>query len=62
MVNSLSAGCFTGAVLSAKGKRFWHGFVFLLTGILGGPKAALMGCAGFAAFSAAVEHFLQDKS
>ena len=45
-MNSLSAGCFTGAVLSAKG----------------GPKAALMGCAGFAAFSAAVEHFMQEKS
>lgn len=44
--NTLVAGCLTGGTLGAKS----------------GPKSALLGCAGFAAFSAAVEHFLQDRS
>lgn len=43
--NTLAAGCATGGVLGAKA----------------GPKSALFGCVGFAAFSAAVEHFLQDR-
>lgn len=45
ITNTLAAGCMTGGVLAAKG----------------GPKAALLGCAGFAAFSAAIEHFLQER-
>ena len=28
----------------------------------GGPQAMLMGCAGFAAFSAAIEHFFINRS
>lgn len=44
--NTLVAGCLTGGVLGAKS----------------GPKSAMLGCVGFAAFSAAVEHFLQDRS
>ncbi|KAH7537134.1 hypothetical protein FEM48_Zijuj03G0059600 [Ziziphus jujuba var. spinosa] len=40
--NTVVAGCVTGGTMSAKG----------------GPKAACMGCAGFAAFSVAIEKFL----
>lgn len=40
--NTVVAGCATGGALSAKG----------------GPKAACMGCAGFAAFSVVIEKFL----
>lgn len=45
ITNTVVAGCLTGGVLAAKG----------------GPKATLFGCAGFAAFSAAIEHFMQDR-
>ncbi|PVV04164.1 hypothetical protein BB560_001341, partial [Smittium megazygosporum] len=41
--NSVSAGCVTGAALATKT----------------GPKGMLFGCAGFAAFSAAIEYYLQ---
>ena len=43
--NTLAAGCATGAVL----------------GIKSGPQAAAMGCVGFAAFSAAIDHFMQER-
>lgn len=43
MINTASAGCISGAILGAKA----------------GPKAALFGCGGFAAFSCAIEYFLQ---
>lgn len=43
MTNTVAAGCVTGGTLSAKG----------------GPKAACMGCAGFAAFSVVIEKFLE---
>ncbi|PWA56052.1 mitochondrial import inner membrane translocase subunit TIM22-4 [Artemisia annua] len=42
MTNTVVAGCATGGTLSAKG----------------GPKAACIGCAGFAAFSVVIEKFL----
>lgn len=42
IVNGTSAGCITGAAFALKG----------------GPKAMLLGCAGFAAFSAAIDHFI----
>lgn len=45
LLNTAVAGCATGAVLGARS----------------GPKAAAMGCVGFAAFSTAIEHFLQDR-
>jgi import inner membrane translocase subunit TIM22 len=41
--NTFIAGCATGGTISAKG----------------GPKAACMGCAGFAAFSVVIEKFLE---
>ncbi len=44
--NTMSAGCLSGAVL-AKGT---------------GAKGMLVGCAGFAAFSSAMEHFLAGES
>ena len=44
--NTMTAGCASGGILSAKG----------------GPKAALFGCAGFAAFSSAIEYFLQERN
>ncbi|KAL6200401.1 hypothetical protein ACLB2K_030183 [Fragaria x ananassa] len=40
--NTVVAGCFTGGAMSAKA----------------GPKAACVGCAGFAAFSLLIEKFL----
>ncbi|KAK9940860.1 hypothetical protein M0R45_017500 [Rubus argutus] len=40
--NTVVAGCVTGGVMSAKG----------------GPKAACVGCAGFATFSVLIEKFL----
>jgi hypothetical protein len=43
MVNSVSAGCITGGILSSRG----------------GPQASLMGCAGFAAFSAVIDYFIE---
>uniref|UniRef100_A0A1D1Y704 Mitochondrial import inner membrane translocase subunit TIM22 n=1 Tax=Anthurium amnicola TaxID=1678845 RepID=A0A1D1Y704_9ARAE len=42
MTNTVVAGCVTGGAISAKG----------------GPKAACVGCAGFAAFSVVIEKFL----
>ncbi|KNC76503.1 hypothetical protein SARC_10999 [Sphaeroforma arctica JP610] len=41
--NGLLSGCTTGGVL----------------GMRAGPHAAVMGCAGFAAFSAAIDYFMQ---
>ncbi|XP_076910820.1 mitochondrial import inner membrane translocase subunit TIM22-4-like [Bidens hawaiensis] len=43
ITNSAIAGCVTGGAISAK---------------TGGPKGACLGCAGFAAFSVAIEKFL----
>jgi len=40
--NTLGAGCFSGAVLAAKG---------------GSPQSMAMGCAGFAAFGYAIDYF-----
>ena len=40
--NSVAAGCITGGILGAKA----------------GPQAALLGCGGFAAFSAAIDAYL----
>eukprot|EP00262_Sarcandra_glabra_P008624 TRINITY_DN22206_c0_g1_i1.p1 TRINITY_DN22206_c0_g1~~TRINITY_DN22206_c0_g1_i1.p1 ORF type:complete len:170 (-),score=33.36 TRINITY_DN22206_c0_g1_i1:268-777(-) len=42
MTNTVVAGCATGGLISAKG----------------GPKAACVGCAGFATFSVLIEKFL----
>ncbi|XP_074574667.1 mitochondrial import inner membrane translocase subunit TIM22-4 [Curcuma longa] len=44
--NTVVAGCVTGGAISAKG----------------GPKAACVGCAGFAAFSVVIEKFLDRHS
>ncbi|MCJ1407473.1 Mitochondrial import inner membrane translocase subunit tim22 [Ptychographa xylographoides] len=46
MTNAIAAGCITGGVLGAKG----------------GPQAAAIGCAGFAAFSTAIETWLRMPS
>ena len=46
MTNGVAAGCITGGVLAAKA----------------GPQAALVGCAGFAAFSAAIDYYLRMPS
>ncbi|KAL9296174.1 hypothetical protein ACSQ67_022070 [Phaseolus vulgaris] len=43
ITNTVVAGCATGGAISAKG----------------GPKAACVGCAGFAAFSVVIEKFLE---
>ncbi|XP_004505597.1 mitochondrial import inner membrane translocase subunit TIM22-4 [Cicer arietinum] len=43
ITNTAIAGCTTGGAISAKG----------------GPKAACVGCAGFAAFSVVIEKFLE---
>ncbi len=45
MYNGVSAGCITGGVLAAQG----------------GPYAIVVGCAGFAAFSAAIDHFMKES-
>ncbi|VVA91756.1 unnamed protein product [Arabis nemorensis] len=45
ITNSAVAGCVTGGAMSARG----------------GPKAACIGCAGFAAFSVAIEKFLDGR-
>lgn len=44
--NTVVAGCVTGGTMSARG----------------GPKAACVGCAGFAAFSVVIEKFLERQS
>lgn len=46
LYNGVSAGCITGAGLSIKA----------------GPQAALIGCAGFAAFSVAIDMYLSSDS
>ena len=43
MKNGIAAGCVTGGILAAKA----------------GPQAAMIGCGGFAAFSAAIEYYLR---
>ncbi|KAL1990041.1 hypothetical protein VTN49DRAFT_7238 [Thermomyces lanuginosus] len=44
--NGIAAGCITGGILGAKA----------------GPQAAALGCAGFAAFSAAIDAYLRMPS
>ncbi|KAL8944677.1 MAG: hypothetical protein Q9211_000488 [Gyalolechia sp. 1 TL-2023] len=44
--NSIAAGCITGGVLAAPA----------------GPQAAAFGCAGFAAFSAAIDAFMHRQT
>ncbi|MCJ1424494.1 Mitochondrial import inner membrane translocase subunit tim22 [Sticta canariensis] len=44
--NGIAAGCITGGILGAKA----------------GPQAAAIGCAGFAAFSAALDYYLRLPS
>ncbi|KAL8667814.1 MAG: hypothetical protein Q9202_000279 [Teloschistes flavicans] len=44
--NGIAAGCITGGVLGAKA----------------GPQAAAFGCAGFAAFSAAIDAFMRRQT
>ncbi|KAI8872392.1 mitochondrial import inner membrane translocase, subunit Tim17/22 [Ramicandelaber brevisporus] len=44
--NSVSAGCFTGAVLARKG----------------GPQAAALGCVGFGAFSILIDYYFKYSS
>lgn len=46
LTNSVSAGCVTGGILGAKA----------------GPGAAAAGCAGFAAFSAAIDAYMRMPS
>ena len=46
MKNGIAAGCITGGVLGAKA----------------GPQAAAVGCAGFAAFSAAIDYYMRMPS
>ncbi|KAL1959919.1 hypothetical protein VTO42DRAFT_587 [Malbranchea cinnamomea] len=46
LTNSVVAGCITGGVLGAKA----------------GPQAALLGCAGFAAFSTAIDAYMRQAS
>lgn len=44
--NGIAAGCITGGALGAKA----------------GPQAAAIGCAGFAAFSAAIDYYMRMPS
>jgi import inner membrane translocase subunit TIM22 len=46
LTNSVAAGCLTGGILGAKA----------------GPQAAAFGCAGFAAFSAAIDAYMRMPS
>ncbi|OJD23505.1 hypothetical protein ACJ73_05138 [Blastomyces percursus] len=46
LANGVAAGCITGGVLGAKA----------------GPQAAMLGCAGFAAFSAAIDAWMRQPS
>ncbi|KAJ5621066.1 Mitochondrial import inner membrane translocase subunit tim22 [Penicillium lagena] len=46
LTNSVAAGCVTGGILGAKA----------------GPQAAALGCAGFAAFSAAIDAYMRMPS
>jgi len=43
LANGIAAGCVTGAIL----------------GVPAGPQAAAVGCAGFAAFSAAIDYYMR---
>ena len=44
MTTSVSSGCITGAILARNG----------------GPQAVVLGCAGFAAFSAAIDTYMRS--
>lgn len=46
LTNSVAAGCITGGILARKA----------------GPQAALLGCGGFAAFSAAIDWYMRLPS
>ena len=46
LTNSVAAGCVTGGALAYKA----------------GPQAAALGCAGFAAFSAAIDYYMRMPS
>ncbi|EER27589.1 Mitochondrial import inner membrane translocase subunit tim22 [Coccidioides posadasii str. Silveira] len=46
LTNGIAAGCITGGILGAKA----------------GPQAAALGCAGFAAFSAAIDAYMRQPS
>ncbi|RKP07709.1 mitochondrial inner membrane translocase subunit Tim17/Tim22/Tim23/peroxisomal protein PMP24, partial [Thamnocephalis sphaerospora] len=45
LYNSASAGCITGAILAAKN----------------GPRLTVGGCAGFAAFSTAIDWYMRER-
>ncbi|CAB4384332.1 uncharacterized protein OCT59_021713 [Rhizophagus irregularis] len=45
LYNGVASGCITGAVLAARS----------------GPQATLIGCAGFAAFSTAIEYYMRRE-
>ena len=46
LTNGIAAGCITGGALGARA----------------GPQAAAVGCAGFAAFSAAIDYYMRMPS
>ena len=46
LTNGVAAGCLTGGILASKA----------------GPQAAALGCAGFAAFSAAIDAYMRMPS
>src|SRR5437764_14449053 len=46
LINGITAGCITGGILAGRA----------------GPQAALVGCAGFAAFSAAIDSYMRMPS
>ena len=46
MKNGIASGCITGGILAAKA----------------GPQATMIGCAGFAAFSAAIDSYMRMPS
>ncbi|KTF79383.1 hypothetical protein cypCar_00035668 [Cyprinus carpio] len=56
--NAVYSGCITGGAIGFRGKSFFNlGLLFLSS--LAGLKAGVLGCGGFAAFSAAIEYYLR---
>ena len=59
-LNGIMSGCITGGVIGLRGEnlKLCH-YSCVTVHLIAGVKAGILGCAGFAAFSAAIDYYLR---